>query len=107
MRGNNRQDVFLRENYLFFLRAARLLLGERETSVVLLAVSVVCYRQCESLPPAASTARRHSISHMQRLSISYKAMNEGFDRAGPLFQGQFQAIESTPTVPAASHATST
>lgn len=99
-RGVNRQDIFFeRENYLFFLRRIRkYLLGEIEASELsqtseVCCATIVAYCLMPNHFHLLLTPHTDDLSRrMQRLSISFtKAVNQRYDRVGPLFQGQFQA----------------
>ena len=105
-RGVNRETIFFeRENYLFFLRRLRKhLLGETQNSEVSqtsefltseVSTSIIAY--CLMPNHFHLLVQPHSDQlsrQMQRLCISYtKAVNKRYGRVGPLFQGQFQAVQ--------------
>jgi len=106
-RGNNRERIFFEsDNYLYFLKKIKAYL------VPVADVLVYCLMPTHyhvvgrvKLPPQTSeilkisevlnseALKRSPISTaMMKLSVSYtKAINKRFQRAGVLFQGQFQA----------------
>jgi len=99
-RGNNRERIFFEsDNYLYFLKKIKAYL------VPVADVLVYCLMPTHyhivgrvKLPPQTSEISKISevsaevSKAMMKLSVSYtKAINKRFQRAGVLFQGQFQA----------------
>ena len=95
-RGNNRERIFFEsDNYLYFLKQIKKYL------VPVMDILVHClmpthYHVVGRIKPANKTSEILEISEvstaMMKLSVSYtKAINKRFQRAGVLFQGQFQA----------------
>jgi len=99
-RGNNRERIFFEaDNYLYFLKKIK------EYLVPVMDILVYClmpthYHVVGRVKPL-QTSEISKISEvsvaavstaMMKLSVSYtKAINKRFQRAGVLFQGQFQA----------------
>jgi len=95
-RGNNREAIFFEpDNYLYFLKKVK------EYLVPVADVLVYClmpthYHIVARVKPETQTSEVFKTSEvstaMMKLSVSYtKAINKRFQRAGVLFQGQFQA----------------
>ena len=98
-RGNNRERIFFEpDNYLFFLKKIK------EYLVPVADVLVYClmpthYHIVARVKPKQTSEilKTSDVSDevskaMMKLSVSYtKAINKRFQRAGVLFQGQFQA----------------
>jgi len=98
-RGNNRERIFFEpDNYLFFLKKIK------EYLVPIADILVYClmptHYHVVARVKQAQTSEILKISEvtatvskaMMKLSVSYtKAINKRFQRAGVLFQGQFQA----------------
>ena len=101
-RGNNRERIFLEaDNYLYFLKKIK------EYLVPVADVLVYCLMpthyhivgrikppsEISKISEGLDTSNRSPLSTaMMKLSVSYtKAINKRFQRAGVLFQGQFQA----------------
>jgi len=95
-RGNNREVIFFEpDNYLYFLKKVK------EYLVPVADVLVYClmpthYHIVARVKPETQTSEVFKTSEvstaMMKLSVSYtKAINKRFQRAGVLFQGQFQA----------------
>ncbi len=87
-RGCDRQNIFFeRDNYLHFLRQVRRYLVEQTIHVIAYCLMPNHYHFLIHL-------REDNLSElMGLLSLAYtKAINQRWQRCGPLFQGPFQAI---------------
>ena len=92
-RGNNRERIFFEsDNYLYFLKKLK------EYLVPVADVLVYClmpthYHIVGRVKQTSEISKISEVSKaMMKLSVSYtKAINKRFQRAGVLFQGQFQA----------------
>ena len=99
-RGNNRERIFFEaDNYLFFLKRIK------EYLVPVMDILVYCLMpthyhvvgrikptQISEISKISEISGAEVSTAMMKLSVSYtKAINKRFQRAGVLFQGQFQA----------------
>jgi len=99
-RGNNRERIFFEaDNYLFFLKRIK------EHLVPVMDILVYCLMpthyhivgrikptQISEISKISEISGAEISTAMMKLSVSYtKAINKRFQRAGVLFQGQFQA----------------
>jgi len=96
-RGNNRERIFFEsDNYLFFLKKIKeYLVPVADVLVYCLMPThyhiVVRVKQTSVISNISEVSKLVSTA-MMKLSVSYtKAINKRFQRAGVLFQGQFQA----------------
>jgi putative transposase len=87
-RGNNRQDIFFdRDNYLYFLRLARVHLIDNGIDIIAYCLMPNHYHFLVYLRDETLSAA------MKSLSLAYtKAINQRFSRCGALFQGRFKSI---------------
>ena len=106
-RGNNRERIFFEpDNYLFFLKKIKEYLVPVADVLVYCLMPTHYHIVGRVKPMATKTSEILKISEvsetsdvsadvsnaMMKLSVSYtKAINKRFQRAGVLFQGQFQA----------------
>jgi REP element-mobilizing transposase RayT len=100
-RGNNRERIFFEpNNYLFFLKKIKEYLVPVADVLVYCLMPTHYHIVGRVKPIATQTSEILKISEvsaaiskaMMKLSVSYtKAINKRFQRAGVLFQGQFQA----------------
>jgi len=96
-RGNNRERIFFEpDNYLYFLKKIKqYLIPVADVLVYCLMPThyhiVVRVKQTSEISNISEVSKLVSTA-MMKLSVSYtKAINKRFQRAGVLFQGQFQA----------------
>ena len=102
-RGVNRGKIFFEEeNYFFFLRKVeRYLLPILDVSAYCLMPThyhlLVCVKEASKVDQTSEVSKTSEVSlivsrAMMRMSVSYtKSINKRNRRAGPLFQGAFQA----------------
>jgi REP element-mobilizing transposase RayT len=98
-RGVNRQEIFFEnKNYLYFLfNIERYLLTFSDLIGYCLMPNhyhlLIYLRETSEVSSTSEVPATSEVSNaMMRLSVSYtKAINNRYDRVGPLFQGAFQA----------------